>query len=767
MRTNLSIETIGLLERAKKLSICRLDPVIKEELVFRALIHIQHPLWLIIISKFNLNEDLIRNLIANDLLEHHPDDPDNPDNLRKQNNYFELANKEAEREKLPLIEPYHLVKAAFLSENSVHRIFRERGIESRVMLEELSKISYADLAKAFDKSYIRTEYAPSRETVRKTEQISLPAGGGPQTARFGRNLNTLAKEGKLDQVFFRDEEIHTAIEILCRKQQNNPLLVGEAGVGKTAIAEGIAQRIVSGTVHDALKNSEIIELSITSLVAGSTLRGQFEERIQAVIDECARNPQIILFIDEIHMIVGAGGDRGLSDAANIFKPALARGGLRCIGATTVKENHQYIEKDKALKRRFEPVFVKEPTTSQTVAIIEKCKNRFECFHGVKISAEAVKMAVDSADEYIKDRHFPGKAIDILDHACACEKIDPAADKIVTAEEVAAIVAKMAQIPITQILGKKTQELSLLEQRIKERVIGQDEAIKNLIDVVYLIKMGMFIDSQKPEGVLLFVGPEGVGKTELAKSLTRALLGDESRLISFDMTEYKDQASVNRLLGAAPGYVGYEQESKLVSCIRSNPNSIILLDSIEEAHPDVLSVLKQIFEKGCLTTQDGETVQFSCATFILITNIGAEAIKDEHWKGLEYDELCVRIREALEVAVKKTFSTSFLNVIDKIIFFSPLKKEWMKQILQNKIGIVTKRLQSRGITIRIHETVINHLVEKSYSIKYGAKAVNRTIENDLLKPITKHLLSAGASAQPVTLSVTTVSELNNPLQISKL
>jgi len=573
----------------------------------------------------------------------------------------------------------------------------------------------------------------------------------PQITQFGRNLNTLAREGKLDKVYFREEEIKTTIEILCRKQQNNPLLVGDAGVGKTAIAEGIAQLIVSGDVPAILKESEIIELSITSLVAGTTLRGQFEERIQKVIDECAKNPNIILFIDEIHMIVSAGGEKGLGDAANILKPALARGGLRCIGATTTKENSQYIEKDKALKRRFQPVFVKEPTLKQTIAILNKCKDRFENFHKVKIKDDAVKAAVSYADEYIKDKCFPGKAIDLLDHACAREKITPNSSMSVGEEEIAAIVAKVAQVPITQILGEKKEELSLLEERIEKRVIGQNEAVKSLVDAIQLIRMGMFVDREKPEGVLLFVGPAGVGKTELAKTLAMAMLGAEDRLIRFDMTEFEDKMSTTKLTGAAPGYIGYEQESRLVSCVRANPNSIIAMEDIDKAHPDVLTLLAQIFKKGRLVAQDGETVFFSHVTFILISNLGIDVLNEDELKDLQYAELCRKVRVILEQETAKRFSPAFLNAVDKVIYFSPLKKEWLLKIIRYKMSTVLKRLKKRGFTIQVNDLVEKLLLDKAASIRFGARYLNKTMEELILKPLSKYILACNNKRILITTS----------------
>ncbi|MDD4182706.1 MAG: ATP-dependent Clp protease ATP-binding subunit [Candidatus Omnitrophica bacterium] len=741
MITNFSEETLGLFARAEEASIGVMEPVINEELIFLAFLRSEDPLWIILRSKFELETALTENSITDYLLSTHADAPDNPDNLKKQKEYFECANKQARKFGSNLIEPYHLLKAVFLTkDNAVVNFFKSMGITTKEVLNELDKISYSDLIQIIQKKRSGKPAAPSKEILRTTEQYYTGLQSDAQLSQFGRNLNSLAKEGKIDPVYFRDEEIETAIEILCRKQQNNPLLVGEAGVGKTAIAEGIAQRIISGNIPSVLKDSQIIELSITSLVAGATLRGQFEERIQKVIEECSKNPHIILFIDEIHMIVGAGGEKGLSDAANIFKPALARGLLRCIGATTVKENNQFINKDKALKRRFETIFIKEPTPEQAGMILDKCKGRFEKFHGVKISDEAVKATVKYASEYIKDKQFPGKAIDLLDHACAREKIDPKSDKIVTAEEIAGIVAKVAQVPITQVLGGKTEEFSLLEERIKNRVIGQDDAVKDLVEMIHLTKMGMFIDSNKPEGVLLLVGPAGVGKTELAKSLCKALLGDETRMITFDMTEFKDPTSINKLTGASPGYVGYEQESRLVSCIRSNPNSIIVMDDIEKAHPDVLSLLNHIFEEGVMTTQDGENVFFSYTTFILISNMGAEVLVEEELKNLEYEELCRCVKNILEKEIHNRLSDSFLSAVDKIIYFHPLKYEWLKKIARNKIQMVLKRLEAKGFTIELDEAIEDFLVNRGHSIKFGARTMNKIIEEELLKPLSQYMIS---------------------------
>ena len=737
MRTNFSEESQNLLVQARKCTISRLKPVVKEELIFYALVETEHPLWITMKHKFGLESNPVKNTISSNLIRSGSDDPEIPENIEKQERYYAVSNQVALEDKSPYIDPCHLIKAIFLSEdNCIVRYFQEKGIESSALLELFSSLTYSDMAEAFEKKKKHSDYVPSRQNSKTLNEFYK----GSDLTQFGRNLNDLAKDGKLDPVYFRDEQINTTIEILCRKQQNNPLLVGEAGVGKTAIVEGIAQKIVTGDVPKILKDKVIIEISLTSLVAGTSLRGQFEENIQKLIKEFEVNSKLLLFIDEIHMIVGAGGEKGLGDAANIFKPALARGHLRCIGATTPKECRQSIERDKALKRRFQQVFVNEPTVDQTIAILDQCKSIFEAFHGVKITDEAVRKAVELANKYIKDRHFPGKAIDMLDHTCARERIDPESNMIIDPEEVAAVVAKDMQVPITQLVVDESEELSFLENRLLERVIGQDSAVHEVVEIVHLTKMGFDIDQKRPEGVFLFVGPSGVGKTELAYSLTTALLGDKSRLIEFNMAEFKEISSINRLLGAAPGYIGFEQESRLASCVRTNPNSIILMDEIEKAHPDIQVLLRKLFEKGMLTTQDGESAYFSHATFILTSNIGADVIDEEALSGLSEEDKKLQVRTSLEKAVKEKFDSDFLNAVDKVVYFDPISVICMKRIILAKIDSVVKRLRSRGYTVNINEKVCDYLLKEGYSIKFGAKFLNKAIETCLMKPLTSYIMS---------------------------
>lgn len=628
MNCNFQQEVRDLISSAKKLSIGHLDPILREELIFLAFIDNHHPLWLILRKKLNLDETVFKNIITNALLRSQLDSPESDINIKKQKEYFGLVSKEAERNSLGEINALCLFRAIFLTTNAVTDCFIEKGFKMQDILSEIDKISYLDLVDVISHVDRHSNYVPSRKTIGVAESIAQFSDiASFSVESFGRDLNELAKKGKLDPVFFREAEIASTIEILCRRKQNNPILIGNAGVGKTAIGEGIAQLIVDGKAPAVMKDMRVVELSLTSLVAGTKYRGEFEEKIQAVIKKCEEDDKLILFIDEIHMIVGAGGDQG-GDAANMFKPALARGTLRCIGATTTAEYHKYIEKDKALVRRFQPVLVKEPTVAQTMEILKKAKNKYEEFHRVTIGDDAIRAACELSDKYIKDRSFPGKAIDLIDHACAKEAINPQSNKVVDGDKIAAIIAKDAQVPITEILSTNSDELNVLGDRLRKRVVGQNEAIDKLVKVICLKRMGMKINEARPEGVFLFVGPTGVGKTELAKSLAEAFLGDESRLSRLSMSEYQEQSSINKILGAAPGYIGHGEESKLLATVRACPNSIFLFDEIEKAHPDVLNILSQICENGVLQSSDGDNAYFNHATIIMTSNIGAEILKGD-------------------------------------------------------------------------------------------------------------------------------------------
>ncbi len=749
MNYNFQQEVKELLINAKKLSISHLDPILREELVFLAFINTHHPLWLILKKKLNLEKNVFENIVYDALLKNQLDSPDLAANKKKQEEYFNVVSKEAQKNSLHAINALHLFKAIFLTKNTVVNCFKDKGFKIQNVLDEINKISFVDLVDITTKADKHSDAVPipSRKTVEAVEKFNqfpdLKSSSIGFFESIGKNLNDLALKGKLDPVFFREEEIASTIEILCRRRQNNPILIGNAGVGKTAIAEGIAQLIVNGKAPAVMKDMKVIELSLTALEAGTKHRGEFEEKIQAVIQKCEQEEKFILFIDEIHMIVGAGGEQG-GDAANMFKPALARGTLRCIGATTTAEYHKYIKKDKALVRRFQPVLVKEPTITQTIEILKKAKSKYEDFHKVTISDDAIKVACELSDKYVKDRSFPGKAIDLIDHACAKESIDPQSDKIVTSNEVAAIIAKDAQMPITKVLSTDSKELNILAERLRQRVFGQDHAIDKIVKVLCLKRMGMEINEARPEGVFLFVGPTGVGKTELAKSLTEAFLGDESRLTRISMSEYQEQSSVNKILGAAPGYIGHDEEGKLLSSVRACPNSIFLFDEIEKAHPDVLSILFQICDKGFLQSSDGDNAYFNHATIIMTSNIGADLLNEKILTHSDGETLNNDVRRTLEQYIHKKFDPSFIHAIDEIIYFNPLSAEVVKKIVEDKIKMITKKLKSKDIDLQVKDPVISFISQQDYSVRFGAKFVVKNIEKRLLSPLTDYLLANKSS-----------------------
>lgn len=743
MNCSLHQEVKELILKAKKVSIAYLDPIVREELIFLAFIEVQHPLWIITKQKLSIDEIAVKNFVFNKILNNKLDDPESKENLKKEKEYFQIASKEAQKKGLSELNAFCLFRALFLiKQNSIVDYFEKQGKKTKEILEVLDNISYLELVEAVDKGIPSSFVPSSRRVIQATESFAQAS----DLQKFGRNLNDLAKNGKLDEVYFRDEEIAKSIEILCRRRQNNPILIGSAGVGKTAIAEGIAQLIVSGKVPEAMKDKQLIEISLTTLIGGTSLRGQFEEKLQSLIQQCEKDNRYILFIDEIHMIIGAGGEKGVSDAANILKPALARGVLRCIGATTTAEYNRHILKDKALVRRFQPITVSEPTVEQTVQILKKAKGKYEEFHKVKVTDEAIQAACELAGKHIKDRCFPGKAIDLVDHACARESINLTGTKEVTGQKIMAIIAKEYNLPIINLLSNEgNSELTLLEKRLKERVIGQNHAVEKLARVMRLTKTSLDLHSERPDGVFFFVGPTGVGKTELAKSLTEALLGDESRLVRFDMSEYKDATSVSKVIGAAPGYVGHGTEGRLLTAIRACPNSVFLFDEIEKAHPDIIHLIGQICQKGILESSESEAAYFSNATIILTSNIGANILKEEDFAHLENNELNEEVHDKLRSYIEKKFEPSFLNGVDEIIYFHPLSKENTIEIIKGKIAMVVEKLKSKGLTVKVDHAVPAVLAEQSYSLQFGAKHTAKILEEKILKPIAELLLSANKKA----------------------
>ena len=623
--------------------------------------------------------------------------------------------------------------------------------------------------------------------------------------QYGTDLTKKASEGKIDPVIGRNDEIERLIQILSRRMKNNPCLIGEPGVGKTAIVEGLAERIVFEDVPDNLKMKRIVSLDITSMVAGAKYRGDFEERIKKCLNEVKKATDIILFIDEIHTIVGAGAAEGAVDAANILKPLLSRGEIQLIGATTLNEYRKFIEKDSALERRFSPINVQEPSKEDTIKILEGLTDKYEAHHNVKITKEAIVAAVELSIRYINDRFLPDKAIDLIDEAASkiriksykepnnlkdieeeCistekekeeaikaqnfekaallrdnekslrEKLEKEKQKwknksnkeilTLTQEDISEVVSNWTKIPIKRLTQDENEKLVNLEKLLHERVVGQNEAIETVAKAIRRGRVGLK-DPKRPIGSFLFLGPTGVGKTELSKALAEVLFGNEDAIIRIDMSEYMETHSVSKLIGSPPGYVGYDEAGQLTERIRRNPYSVILFDEIEKAHQDVMNIMLQILDDGRLTDSSGRTINFKNTIIIMTSNVGARLITDRktlgftlNEEGKESDKEYEDIKKDVLAELKREFKPEFINRIDEIIVFHKLKKEEMKQIVDIMLKEVKKRMEAQNIKIEIEDDVKDKIIEKGSNTNYGARPLKRTIQNMLENRIAEYILN---------------------------
>ncbi len=562
--------------------------------------------------------------------------------------------------------------------------------------------------------------------------------------KYGRELTSLAQSHRLDPVALREKEIDDIIEVLCRRVKSNPLLVGEPGVGKSALMTGLAQRIVNGSVPEKLKGAKIFELNMTSIVAGASLQGEFEKRMTGIINY-VKQENIILFIDEIHTIVGTGGPPGTGDAANILKAPLINGDIRCIGSTTIKEYRKYIERDPALARRFQTIEIREPSAEETVEIIKSIKHLYEEFHHVTLPEKVIKKTVELSMLHIKDQYLPDKAIDLIDQACAHVSLTASdnSEREVSVEDVATVLSHKTKIPIEKLTSDKLDKLLHLEDLLKQKIVGQDEAIDKVGDIIRLTKSSLDLKPVRPDGVFLFIGPTGVGKTELARILSEILFDDESKMIRLDMSEYMESHSVSKIIGSPPGYIGSDQEGGLTGRVRTEPYSIILLDEVEKAHHDVLNIFLQVFEDGRLTDSQGRTVYFSNSTIIMTSNVGAtraftrtREIGFNEQVGIDFKGTEKLIRES----IKKHFSPEFINRVDEVVYFKPLDKDAIKKIAAMKLSDIRNRFAKEHKEIKISDEVLDIISEKGFNPEYGARFLNRTIEDMVLKPLSKMILS---------------------------
>ncbi len=628
---------------------------------------------------------------------------------------------------------------------------------------------------------------------------------------FAIDLNERAKQGKIDPVIGRQSEIERVIQILSRRNKNNPVLIGEPGVGKTAIAEGLAQRIINNDVPEILKNSHIISLNMSAVVAGTKYRGEFEERLKKVLDEVKKHSDWILFIDELHTLVGAGSSEGSMDAANIMKPALARGELHCIGATTLKEYKKYIEKDAALERRFQPVKVGEPTAGDTIDIVMGLRDRYEAFHKTKITDEAIKKAVELSSRYITDRFQPDKAIDVVDEAAAkvrtdassspkelkeketlysslqkekeeavsCQNFEKAAilrdqgkklseeieklkenwkgadheHLVVTEEDIAEVVAKWTGIPLQNLKQKDSERLLHLEEELHKRVIGQEEAVNAVSKAIRRARAGLK-DPKRPIGSFLFLGSTGVGKTELARALAESMFGSEKNMIRFDMSEYMEKHEVSRLVGAPPGYVGYEEGGQLTDAVRRNPYCVILFDEVEKAHSDFFNILLQVLDDGRLTDGQGRTVDFTNAVIIMTSNLGSRLLNNRDKtmgflsaeKGIEKE--FEKSKKEIMDTVKVHFRPEFINRIDEIVVFHPLSKDDLTEISKLLLKNVEDKLNSLNLKIVISDEARDGLIAKGSDFEYGARPLKRTIQKEIEDPVSELILAGKLQGKSV-------------------
>ena len=835
---NLTIKSQEALQQAQQIAQSFGQQQLENEHIFKGILEVDENVTPFILKKLNVNVDLFKKILDSTIQSFPKVSGSEIMLSRESNNSLNEANIIAKKMKDEYVSIEHLILAIFKSKSKVAQILKDQGVTEKGLESAIAEIRKGE----------RVTSASAEETYNALN-------------KFAKNLNELARQGKLDPVIGRDEEIRRVLQILTRRTKNNPMLVGEPGVGKTAIAEGLAHRIVDGDVPENLKDKVVYSLDMGSLIAGAKYKGEFEERLKAVVKEVtSAEGDIVLFIDEIHTLVGAGGGEGAMDAANILKPALARGELRAIGATTLDEYQKYFEKDKALERRFQKIMIDEPDTESAISILRGIKEKYETHHKVQIKDEAIIAAVELSQRYITNRFLPDKAIDLIDEAASKlrmeinskpEELDVLDRKImqleieleaikrendeskmkglkldlanlkedrneiftkwksekdvvdniqivkteiedfkyeaeraerdgdygkvaeirygkikeaqerldnfqkellekqdgtslikeeVTREDIAEVVAKWTGIPVMKMLQGEREKLLKLEDELHHRVVGQEEAIEAISDAVRRSRAGLQ-DMKKPIGTFLFLGTTGVGKTELAKALAEYLFDDENALTRIDMSEYQERHSVSRLVGAPPGYVGYDEGGQLTEAVRRKPYSVILLDEIEKAHPDTFNILLQVLDEGRLTDNKGRLADFKNTIIIMTSNMGSTIIQEK------FENLKGSVEAATEAAkvevlglLKQTVRPEFINRIDEIVMFTPLTSANIKEIVGLQLKSVIKMLAHQNITLDATPEAIEYLAEKGYDPQFGARPVKRVIQREVLNQLSKEILA---------------------------
>ena len=658
---------------------------------------------------------------------------------RQAQNVLSITVMEAARLKSGAAAPQHLLLALCRTTESYGQVYlRSHGIDYGRLLAFME-----------DEGLLHPEKGPEEESPKQPSQ-------GPEEApdedkkldieEFAYDLTKAARDGKLDPVVGRDTEIARVIEILGRRKKNNPMLIGEPGVGKSAIVEGIAQRIAAGAISPALAKKRILSLDIASVVAGTKYRGDFEKRLKGIIKEASENPDLILFIDEFHTIVGAGGASGSLDAANMLKPALARGEFQCIGATTLDEFTKIVEKDGALDRRFQKIVVEATGVAESITILQQLKPKYEEFHGVSYTEEAIEAAVRLTDRYISDKSLPDKAIDALDEAGSMVRLAIARKKgrenVVEAEDVASVVSKMTGIPVNKVAESEGNRLVKMRARLQQRIIGQDEAIEKVVRAIQRNRAGLK-DPNRPIGTFLFFGPTGVGKTQLARTLAEYLFDSEDNLVRIDMSEYMEKFSVSRLIGAPPGYVGYEEGGQLSERVRRKPYCVVLLDEIEKAHPDIFNLLLQVMDEGRLTDSNGRTVDFKNTIVIMTSNVGSREM-EEYGNGIGFATAGKNVemdrRAVVEKAVKKAFPPEFINRVDDQVYFNSLTRESIESIIDIELKDLRRRALEAGYKLTVTPAAKRLIADAGYDPAYGARPLKRAVMRYVEDPVSEFIIS---------------------------
>lgn len=668
---------------------------------------------------------------------------------------LERSIEEAKKTGLDLTGTEHLLIALLLDDQCfATRILHAIGAPVQRMYLE------AMLAMGIEPSKAKNEFVLAKGLKKQEPKDSI-------LDQYSRDLTEAARTGQLDPLIGRSEELQRVIQTLSRRQKNNPCLVGEPGVGKTAIVEGLAQQIIEGGVPDNLKKKRLLAIDLTAMIAGTKYRGEFEERIKKFLTEVKEDSNILLFIDELHTIIGAGGAEGAMDASNILKPSLSRGEIQLIGATTREEYRKYIEKDAALERRFQPVVVEEPSLEETIDILNGLKSRYEEFHNVIIRDDAIEAAASMAARYINDRFLPDKAIDLLDEAGASLQLLGKKGKVyLNDNHIAKVVSAWTKIPLEKLNKDETGRLLKLESILHKRVVGQEDAVKAVAKAVRRGRVGLK-DPKRPIGSFLFLGPTGVGKTELSKALAEAMFGSESSIIRVDMSEYMEKHSVSKIIGSPPGYVGHDEGGQLSEKIRRNPYSVVLFDEIEKAHEDVFNILLQVLDDGHITDSQGRKVSFKNTIIIMTSNAGAQNIIAPKTMGFSSDtdekKQYSTMKNNVMDEVKRLFKPEFLNRIDEIIVFHMLQKSHMKEILEIMLKDLIKRAKTQlDITLKVTPKAKNYIIEQGYDDKYGARPLRRALQTELEDRLSDAILSGQAKQSTVvtvkyekdTLSITT-------------